>query len=99
PVRESNVASELPALSDALLVKTLCPPERKLKFDWVLLNDVLFTTWMGPGLLLSVSPWCRLLNAMQRRMVCVTAMPSPPSLKPLRSPFELIVPLDSWPLL
>src|SRR3954465_1839344 len=30
PVSESNVASELPAFSDALLVNTLCPPERKL---------------------------------------------------------------------
>src|SRR3954463_7353226 len=97
PVSVSNVASELPALSEALLVNTLCPPERKLKFDWVLLNDVLFTTWIGPGLLLSVIPWWRLSKAMQRRIVCVTAMPSPPSLKPFRSPFALMVPLESWP--
>src|SRR4051794_27840461 len=54
PVSVLNVASELPAFSEALLVNTLFPPERKLKPDWTLLNDVLLVTVIGPGLLLSV---------------------------------------------
>lgn len=57
PVNVPLVASDEPELNEALFVKVAVLPVRKLKFDWALFTEVLFSTVILPGLLLSVIPW------------------------------------------
>ena len=69
-----------------------------LKFPSALSNARLFETRIAPGLLFQVKPFLPLANAIERVTTWATAMSSPPSLKPLRSPLSELVPSVSLPL-
>src|SRR5215470_1098033 len=83
---------------DRLLVKTWVPVSN-LMFSSPLLNDVQLVTVMLPGLLLKVMPCFLFPKAIERLMMWLTGMSSPPSLKPLPSLLVVEPPLEVAPLL
>src|SRR4030095_16523808 len=83
---------------DRLLVKT-CDPSSNLILDSPLSQELLLVTVMLPGFELKVIPCFLLPKAIERLMVWLTAMPSPPNLKPLPSLSVVVPPVDKKPLL
>lgn len=75
-----------------------CEPSSNLRLDSPLSHELLFVTVMLPGFELKVIPCFLLPKAIERLIVWLTGMSSPPSLKPLPSLSAVVVPSLKWPL-
>src|SRR5262252_4825415 len=92
-----NLSLCVPA-KDRLFVK-MCDPVSNLKFDSPLSQDVLLVTVMLPGFELKVIPCFLLPKAIERLIVWLTGMSSPPSLNPFPSLAVVVPPVLRNPLL